>query len=71
MRKYDYSELQGLIRAKFGNQENYAKAIGISLTSLSERLANRVPFKQPEIMATKEILNLSPEQVDKLFFTTN
>ena len=50
MRKYDYSELQGLIRAKFGNQENYAKAIGISLTSLSERLANRVPFKQPEII---------------------
>ena len=70
MQKYDYRELQGLIRARFGNQESYAKAIGISTTSLTERLASKIPFKQDEILMTKQILDLSPERVDELFFTT-
>lgn len=70
MQQYDYRELQGLIRSKFGNQESYAKAIGISLTSLTERLSNKIPFKQNEILTTKQILNLSPKKVDEIFFTT-
>lgn len=54
MSEFDYRELRGLIRSKFGTQENYAKAIGISNTSLQERLSNKVPFKQTEIIMTKQ-----------------
>ena len=59
MSEFDYRELRGLIRSKFGTQENYAKAIGISNTSLQERLSNKVPFKQTEIIMTKQLLGLS------------
>ena len=69
MSEFDYRELRGLIRSKFGTQENYAKAIGISNTSLQERLSNKVPFKQTEIIMTKQLLGLSAEKMDETFFT--
>lgn len=69
MPEFDYSELRGLIRARFGTQENYAKAIGISTTSLQERLSNKVPFRQTEIIRTKQLLDLSVEKMDEIFFT--
>ena len=69
MTEFDYSELRGIIRAKFGTQENYAKAIGISTTSLHERLSNKVPFRQTEIVRTKQLLNLSVERLAEIFFT--
>lgn len=67
MSEFDYRELRGLIRSKFGTQENYAKAIGISNTSLQERLSNKVPFKQTEIIMTKQLLGLSAEKMDEIF----
>ena len=69
MSEFDYRELRGLIRSKFGTQENYAKAIGISNTSLQERLSNKVPFKQTEIIMTKQLLGLRAEKMDEIFFT--
>ena len=69
MSEFDYRELRGLIRSKFGTQENYAKAIGISNTSLQERLSNKVPFKQTEIIMTKQLLGLSAEKMNEIFFT--
>ena len=69
MTEFDYSELRGLIRSKFGTQKNYAKAIGISITSLQERLSNKVPFRQTEIVRTKQLLNLSVERLAEIFFT--
>lgn len=69
MPEFDYSELRGLIRSKFGTQENYAKAIGLSLTSLNERLSNKIPFKQTEIVTTKQLLDLTTDRIDELFFT--
>ena len=69
MSEFDYRELRGLSRSKFGTQENYAKAIGISNTSLQERLSNKVPFKQTEIILTKQLLGLSAEKMDEIFFT--
>ena len=69
MSEFDYRELRGLIRSKFGTQENYAKAIGISNTSLQERLSNKVPFKQTEIIMTKQLLGVSAEKMDEIFFT--
>ena len=69
MSEFDYRDLRGLIRSKFGTQENYAKAIGISNTSLQERLSNKVPFKQTEIIMTKQLLGLSAEKMDEIFFT--
>ena len=69
MTDFDYSELRGVIRAKFGTNENFARILGISQNSLYERLSNRVAFKQDEIMRVKKLLGLTSERVDEIFFT--
>lgn len=65
---YDYRKLRGLIKEKCGTQEKFAKQIGISSTSLSQRLANKVPFTQPEIMRACEIFECTISESDDIFF---
>lgn len=64
-----YAELRGLIRANLGTQERYANKIGLSASSLSHKLNGKVEFSQGEIAKTKELFKLSPEDVDRIFFT--
>lgn len=66
--KYDYSKLRGLIREKCGTQSNFAKAIGISGTSLSQRLNNSVPFTQTEIMIACKLFGCTISEADEIFF---
>lgn len=66
--KYDYSKLRGLIKEKYGTQNNFAKAIGISNTSLSQRLANKVPFNQIEISKACELFGCTIQESDEIFF---
>ncbi|WP_101773919.1 DUF739 family protein [Peptostreptococcus faecalis] len=66
--EYDYSKLRGLIREKCGTQEKFARAIGISGTSLSQRLGNRIPFSQNEIAKACEIFGFTIKESDDVFF---
>ena len=66
---FDYSKLRGLIKERSMTLAEYANSIGISMTSLYDRMTNRTPFSQSEIVKTKQQFNLSPEQVDVIFFT--
>lgn len=66
---YDYSELIGLIRTRFGSQEKFAEALGLSKMSLTNRLLNRLQFKQNEIEIARKIFNLSAEDIVRIFFT--
>nr|DAM39194.1 MAG TPA: Protein of unknown function (DUF739) [Caudoviricetes sp.] len=66
--RYDYNKLRGLIKEKCGTQENFAKAIGISNTSLSQRLANKVPFNQIEISKACELFGCTIPEADEIFF---
>lgn len=68
MSVYDYSKLRGLIKQHFGNLANYAKYIGISQTSLNERLSSTLPFKQDEIEKSIIGFNESPKNIDSIFF---
>lgn len=65
---YDYSKLKGMIKEKFGNLSDYAKYIGISATSLNERLNNRLPFKQDEMEKSIIGFSVKPDMIDDLFF---
>lgn len=67
--EYDYSELFGLIRTHFGSQEKFAEALGLSKMSLTNRLLNRLQFKQNEIEIARKLFNLSAEDVVRIFFT--
>ena len=66
---FDYSKLRGLIKERSMTLTDYASSIGISMTTLYERLTNKTPFSQSEIVKTKQLFGLSPEQVDIIFFT--
>lgn len=68
---YDYSELTGLIIAKFRTQSAFAAAMHMSERSLSLKLNNRVPFTQPEIDKAVDLLSIKPTQVGRYFFAKN
>lgn len=55
----------------FGDtQESLAKALGISLTRLNEKIneTDGAEFWQHEIVAIKIRYNLTPDEVDQIFF---
>lgn len=66
---FDYSKLRGLIKERSMTLADYASSIGISTTTLYERMTNKTPFSQSEIVKTKQLFDLSPEQVEIIFFT--
>lgn len=68
MPKYNYSKLRGLIKEHFGNLEDYAHYIGISSTSLNERLNSRLPFKQNEMDRSIKAFKVSSKEIDTIFF---
>lgn len=41
---YNYDKLRGLIREFFSTQQNYADALGISLTTIQSRLRSETEF---------------------------
>lgn len=50
------------------NFQSLAEFMGISYQSLSKKLNNHVDFKRTEILMIKRRYNLTPEQVDYIFF---
>ena len=66
---YNYSALKGRIVEMFRTQSSFATKIGLSERSLSLKLNNEVPFKQPEIDKIVLALNIDPLEISKYFFT--
>ena len=52
-------------------QTKLAKALGISTSNLNEKINGKTAsFRQNEIAAIKERYNLTPEEIDAIFFST-
>lgn len=66
---FDYSDLIGLIIAKYGSRKQYAKAAGMAPSSLSAKLHGNTPWSTDEIAKAKELLGFPPEAIVKYFFT--
>ena len=66
--EFDYSKLRGKIR-EYGRQDEFAEALEISTTTLSERLNNKSEFTQKEINKACEILKISTDEIPAYFFT--
>ena len=66
---WNYAKLRGRIKEVFGTQEAFAKAIGISSVSLSQRLNNVLEFTQEEIFNSCEVLNIPLTDMMSYFFT--
>jgi len=66
---FDYSKLRGKIREKFGTEGEFAKALGISKTSLSDKLNNKVSFTSSEINKACKLLDIPTRFIPIYFFT--
>ena len=66
---FDYSKLRGKIREVLVTQDEFAKAIGLSNTSISAKLNNKVEWTQQEINKAAEVLRIPDNDVYAYFFT--
>lgn len=66
--EFNFSKLRGRIVEKFGKQEDFAKAVGISYVSLSKRLNNHLEFSAREILRMSNILEINLEDIPLYFF---
>ena len=65
---FDYRMLRGRIRSVIGTERELAKEIGISKTSMSNKLNNQSFFNPIEIIKIKELLNIPDKEVSVYFF---
>ena len=66
---YQYNKLRGRIIEKFGTQEKFAKAIGISENSLSKKMQCKTGISQTDMMLWAKLLDISIDEYGKYFFT--
>lgn len=68
---FDYSELRGRIKTRYGSQEACAQDIGLTASMLSRSLNGRREFTSGEIIAlcAPERLSIKPEEIGFYFFT--
>lgn len=69
--KFDYSMLLGFIYSnkKIKNKSGLAKFLGITIPCVCSKLNNKTLFTQNEIMAIKKQFGLTPDEIDRFFFT--
>lgn len=64
-----YNKLKGRIIEKFGTVEKFAEAMGLSSSSLSQKLNNGTSFRQSQIPQACFLLGIPSEEVGEYFFT--
>ena len=65
---YNYSKLRGKIREKFDTQEDFAKAIGKSNSTISKKLNNMSDWTREEMVRACEVLDIPLEDASLYFF---
>ena len=64
----NYSKLKGRIREKYQTQAAFAKAMGMSHSTLSKKLNNQSQWACSEIMKACELLGISLAEAYLYFF---
>lgn len=65
---YTYNKLRGRIVEKFGTQERFAAALGMTKQGLSLKMTGKTEFSQRDIGRWCEILEITQEQIAEYFF---
>ena len=68
---YRYNKLRGRIVEKFGNCEAFAKALGITNTTVSYKLNGKRQFSQDDILKWSQALEIAAEEIGYYFFDLN
>ena len=63
------SKLRGKIVEKFGTLENFAKELGTTRQTLSNKMNKKIPWKQDQIETVCMILDIDKSQIFEYFFS--
>ena len=66
---FNYNKLRGRIVEKYGSNEAFAKAVGISIVSMSNKLNNRTGISREEILKWADVLDIAKDELGAYFFT--
>lgn len=66
--EFDYSKLRGRIREVYKTETKFADALGISPTTLSSKLNNKVGFSNDEMLNICTLLNIPLSDTSNYFF---
>ena len=67
--RFEYEELNRLIKFKYGTIADFANEIGMPIYCLYNRLKGKAGFKQSEIWQIVEKLGISEAEIARYFFT--
>lgn len=65
---YQYKKLRGRIIEVFDSQGEFAKKIGLSETSVSNKMTGKTGFDQTDMVQWCEALNIPIEKAGEYFF---
>ena len=63
-----FLRLRGLIISKFGTQEKFAQAMGLSNQALSNKLSGRNKITWDDMVKINELLDIDPLDIGKFYF---
>lgn len=66
--RFNYAKLKGRIKEKYGTQEGFANAIGISPTTISFKINGKAKWQQDEIVKAAKLLEISKKEIVEYFF---
>ncbi|MFS7400730.1 DUF739 family protein [Carnobacterium maltaromaticum] len=67
--RFNYDKLRGLMREKKVTQDDLAKAINLSATSLSGKLNSKVMFSPKEMLGIQKALQITDNDFKTYFFS--
>lgn len=67
--EFDYSALEGKIKQYYDTQDNLAKEIPMSRSSLNQKLQGNVDFTSKNIYRIANLLKIDKEEISYYFFT--
>ena len=63
-----YNKIEGKIIEKLGTREAFAKAMGLSQTTITAKLKGRIDWKRKEMQKACEILEIPISELIEYFF---
>jgi len=65
---FTYDKLRGRIVEKFGSQDAFAKALGVSKQSVSKKMNGKTMFDQRDILGWSQLLDINLDEISAFYF---
>lgn len=65
---FAYDKLRGRIVEKFGSQDAFAKALGVSKQSVSKKMNGKTMFDQRDILGWSQLLDINLDEISAFYF---